>query len=155
MTEAATSAHPAPAAGNGGDALLEIRDLVKHFPIRQGLLQRQVGAVRAVDGVTFDVLRGETLGIVGESGCGKSTTARLVLRLMEPTSGSIKFEGEEIAGIKGAAAEGPAPQHADDLPGSVLVAEPAQDGRHDHLRAVRDPRAGEGGGRAQAARSRS
>jgi oligopeptide/dipeptide ABC transporter ATP-binding protein len=101
VSEAATSAHPAPPAGNGGDPLLEIRDLVKHFPIRQGLLQRQVGAVRAVDGVTFDVMRGETLGLVGESGCGKSTTARLVLRLMEPTSGSIRFEGEEIAGLKG------------------------------------------------------
>jgi oligopeptide/dipeptide ABC transporter ATP-binding protein len=102
VSEAATSANPAPSAGNGGDPLLEVRDLVKHFPIRQGLMQRQVGAVRAVDGVTFDVLRGETLGLVGESGCGKSTTARLVLRLMEPTSGSIRFEGEEIAGLKGA-----------------------------------------------------
>jgi oligopeptide/dipeptide ABC transporter ATP-binding protein len=81
--------------------LMEIRDLVKHFPIRKGLLQRQVGAVRAVDGVSFDVLRGETLGLVGESGCGKSTTARLLLRLMTPTSGSIKFAGEEIATIKG------------------------------------------------------
>ena len=85
-----------------GDALLEIRDLVKHFPIRHGLLQRQVGAVRAVDGVSFDVLRGETLGLVGESGCGKSTTARVMLRLMDPTSGSVKFEGEEIATAKGA-----------------------------------------------------
>ena len=66
-----------------------VRDLVKHFPIRKGLLQRQVGAVRAVDGVSFDVLRGETLGLVGESGCGKSTTARLLLRLIDPTSGSV------------------------------------------------------------------
>jgi len=81
--------------------LVEVRDLVKHFPVRQGLLQRQVGAVRAVDGVSFDVMRGETLGLVGESGCGKSTTARLLLRLMEPTGGSVKFEGEEIAHIKG------------------------------------------------------
>jgi peptide/nickel transport system ATP-binding protein/oligopeptide transport system ATP-binding protein len=80
---------------------MEVRDLVKHFPIRQGLLQRRVGAVRAVDGVSFDVLRGETLGLVGESGCGKSTTARLLLRLMEPTSGSIRFQGEEIGSIKG------------------------------------------------------
>jgi oligopeptide/dipeptide ABC transporter ATP-binding protein len=101
VTDAATSAHPAGPAGNGGGPLVEVRDLVKHFPIRQGLLQRQVGAVRAVDGVTFDVLRGETLGLVGESGCGKSTTARLVLRLMQPTSGSVRFEGEEIANIKG------------------------------------------------------
>jgi oligopeptide/dipeptide ABC transporter ATP-binding protein len=83
------------------ETLVEVRDLVKHFPLRKGLLQRQVGAVRAVDGVSFDVVRGETLGIVGESGCGKSTTARLVLRLMDPTGGSIKFDGEEIAGLGG------------------------------------------------------
>jgi oligopeptide/dipeptide ABC transporter ATP-binding protein len=83
------------------ESLVEVRDLVKHFPLRKGLLQRQVGAVRAVDGVSFDVVRGETLGIVGESGCGKSTTARLVLRLMDPTGGSIKFDGEEIAHLGG------------------------------------------------------
>ena len=81
---------------------MEVRDLVKHFPIRQGLLQRQVGAVRAVDGVSFEVRRGETLGLVGESGCGKSTTARLMLRLMAPTSGSVRFEDEEIATAKAA-----------------------------------------------------
>ena len=81
---------------------MQVRDLVKHFPIHAGFFRRQVGAVQAVDGVSFDVLRGETLGIVGESGCGKSTTARLLLRLMEPTAGSISFEGEEIAYIKGA-----------------------------------------------------
>ncbi len=82
------------------DALIEVRDLVKHFPINKGLLQRQVGAVRAVDGVTFDVRAGETLGIVGESGCGKSTTARLITRLLTPTSGTISFEGRDIAGLK-------------------------------------------------------
>jgi peptide/nickel transport system ATP-binding protein/oligopeptide transport system ATP-binding protein len=82
--------------------LVEVRDLVKHFPITQGILfQKQVGAVRAVDGVSFDVRRGETLGIVGETGCGKSTTAKLLLRLLDPTSGSITFEGEEIAYAKG------------------------------------------------------
>ena len=85
-----------------GEPLMQVRDLVKHFPIRKGLLQRQVGAVRAVDGVSFDVLRGETLGLVGESGCGKSTTARLLLRLIDPTSGSVKLDGEEIADAKGA-----------------------------------------------------
>jgi oligopeptide/dipeptide ABC transporter ATP-binding protein len=85
-----------------GDAIMEIDGLVKHFPIRAGFLQRQVGAVKAVDGISFDVKRGETLGLVGESGCGKSTTARLLLRLMDPTAGSIKFEGQEIANIKGA-----------------------------------------------------
>src|SRR3954469_15193397 len=84
-----------------GDSIMEIDGLVKHFPIRAGFFQRQVGAVQAVDGISFDVKRGETLGLVGESGCGKSTTARLLLRLMDPTDGSIKFEGREIAHIKG------------------------------------------------------
>ena len=77
--------------------LIEVRDLKKHFPIKQGLLQRQVGAVRAVDGVSFDVMEGETLGLVGESGCGKSTTARLLTRLLEPTEGSITYAGHDIA----------------------------------------------------------
>ena len=71
-----------------------MRDLVKHFPLTRGIIfQRQIGAVHAVDGVSFDVLRGETLGIVGETGCGKRTTARLIMRLLEPTSGTIRFEG--------------------------------------------------------------
>jgi peptide/nickel transport system ATP-binding protein/oligopeptide transport system ATP-binding protein len=81
-----------------GDALVEVRDLVKAFPITGSYLtRRNLGEVRAVDGVTFDVRRGETFGIVGESGCGKSTTARLVLRLLDPTSGSIRFDGQEIS----------------------------------------------------------
>jgi oligopeptide/dipeptide ABC transporter ATP-binding protein len=83
-----------------GGPLVEVRDLEKHFPIRAGFLQRQVGAVRAVDGVSFDVLQGETLGLVGESGCGKSTTARLITRLLDPTGGSITWEGRDIAGLK-------------------------------------------------------
>ena len=93
------------AESNGAPAenLVEVRDLVKHFPITQGIIfQKKIGAVRAVDGVSFDVRRGETLGIVGETGCGKSTTAKLLLRLLDPTSGSIKFEGQEIAFVKGA-----------------------------------------------------
>jgi ABC-type oligopeptide transport system ATPase subunit len=72
--------------------LVEVRDLVKHFPIKRGVIfQRQIGEVKAVDGISFDVKNGETLGIVGETGCGKSTTARLLCRLMDPTSGTITF----------------------------------------------------------------
>jgi len=83
---------------SSGEKLIEVRDLVKHFPIKRGIvIQRQIGAVRAVDGVSFDVYRGETLGLVGETGCGKSTTARLLMRLLDPTSGEILFEGEDIA----------------------------------------------------------
>jgi oligopeptide/dipeptide ABC transporter ATP-binding protein len=81
-----------------GETLFEIRDLKKHFPLTKGLLiRKQVGAVRAVDGVSFEVKRGETLGLVGESGCGKSTLGRLVLRLDEPTGGEIIFEGIDLA----------------------------------------------------------
>jgi peptide/nickel transport system ATP-binding protein len=84
---------------SAGTPLVEVRDLEMHFPIRAGFFQRQVGAVRAVDGVSFDVLQGETLGLVGESGCGKSTTARLITRLLDPTGGSITWEGRDIAGL--------------------------------------------------------
>ncbi len=88
--------------GTAGTPLVEVQNLVKHFPITQGILiQRQVGAVKAVDDVSFEVMKGETLGIVGETGCGKSTTARLLCRLLDPTSGDIRFEGESIAGRKG------------------------------------------------------
>ncbi|HET9332386.1 MAG TPA: ABC transporter ATP-binding protein, partial [Gemmatimonadota bacterium] len=70
-----------------GEPLLEVRDLKKHFPIRRGFWSRTVGSVKAVDGVSFDILPGEVLGLVGESGCGKTTTGRCILRLIEPTSG--------------------------------------------------------------------
>jgi oligopeptide/dipeptide ABC transporter ATP-binding protein len=78
------------------ETLLDVQDLVKHFPIKGGFLRRSTSAVQAVDGVNFDVRRGETFSIVGESGCGKSTTARLVTRLLEPTSGTVTFEGKDI-----------------------------------------------------------
>ncbi|WP_336318601.1 dipeptide ABC transporter ATP-binding protein [Streptomyces lavendofoliae] len=76
--------------------LLKVEGLVKHFPIKKGLLQRQVGAVRAVDGIDFEVRRGETLGVVGESGCGKSTMGRLITRLLEPSGGKVEFDGTDI-----------------------------------------------------------
>jgi oligopeptide transport system ATP-binding protein len=79
--------------------ILRVENLVTHFPIRGGVLRRQVAAVKAVDGVSFAVNEGETLGLVGESGCGKSTTARLVLRLIEPTAGTVEFEGRDLMNI--------------------------------------------------------
>jgi peptide/nickel transport system ATP-binding protein/oligopeptide transport system ATP-binding protein len=89
-------------ASEAGEPLLEARELVKHFPITRGIvIQRQIGAVQAVDGVSFEVRRGETLGIVGESGCGKSTTARLLTRLLDPTSGEVHFEGRDVTRVKG------------------------------------------------------
>lgn len=85
-----------------GEVLVEVRDLSKHFGVAGSVFLGGRGeVVRAVDGVSFDVMRGETLGIVGESGCGKSTTARLLMRLLTPSSGSIKFEGREIAKLHG------------------------------------------------------
>ena len=79
--------------------ILEVRNLTKHFPIKRGLLKRTVGMVKAVDDVSFDIKTGETLGLVGESGCGKTTTSRCLLRAIEPTSGEIMFrtaEGNEV-----------------------------------------------------------
>ncbi|MFF8593272.1 dipeptide ABC transporter ATP-binding protein [Streptomyces sp. NPDC015220] len=78
------------------EVLLKVTGLTKHFPIKKGILQRQVAAVKAVDGIDFEVRRGETLGVVGESGCGKSTMGRVVTRLQDPTDGTIEFEGRDI-----------------------------------------------------------
>jgi peptide/nickel transport system ATP-binding protein len=82
------------------EPLVRVRDLVKHFPITRGIVfQKKVGAVHAVDGISLDIREGETFGIVGETGCGKSTTARLITRLLDPTSGTIEYRGEDIAGL--------------------------------------------------------
>jgi peptide/nickel transport system ATP-binding protein len=103
-----TATVPPPAgehapAGTHGAPLVEVRDLVKLFPIQGGLLRRTVANVQAVDGVSFDIVRGETLGLVGESGCGKTTVGRLLLRLIDPTSGTIRFDGTDISSLKGSA----------------------------------------------------
>jgi oligopeptide transport system ATP-binding protein len=82
------------------DTILKVRDLKMHFPITKGIvIQRQVGSIKAVDGLDFDLYRGETLGLVGESGCGKSTTGRAILQLYKPTDGSVVFEGQELTTI--------------------------------------------------------
>ena len=82
--------------------LLEVVDLKMHFPVRRGLLQRKVGTVKAVDGVSFHLRKGETLGLVGESGCGKTTVGRTILRLLEPTSGSVFFDGRDVLAMPSA-----------------------------------------------------
>jgi peptide/nickel transport system ATP-binding protein/oligopeptide transport system ATP-binding protein len=103
----ATTPLPPPAPGQRARTaptpLVEVRDLVKRFPIHGGILQRTVAEVQAVDGVSFDIHRGETLGLVGESGCGKTTVGRLLLRLIDPTSGSIRLDGADITRLNGSA----------------------------------------------------
>src|SRR6186997_2324919 len=79
--------------------LLKVRNLVKQFPVRGGIFKREVERVHAVDGVSFELAQGETLGLVGESGCGKSTTGRCILRLIEPTAGEVWFEGKDVTAL--------------------------------------------------------
>jgi len=87
---------PAPARAASGKPLLEVADLCKHFPVRKGLLSRVVGQVKAVDGISLQVRAGETLGLVGESGCGKTTAGRSLLRLIEPSAGTVRFDGVDV-----------------------------------------------------------
>ena len=97
MTTMPETAAPGAGAQRDGDILLEVKDLKMHFPVSSGILfQRTVAYVKAVDGVSFTVKRGETLGLVGESGCGKTTTGRCILQLYKPTAGSVIFEGQEL-----------------------------------------------------------
>jgi peptide/nickel transport system ATP-binding protein/oligopeptide transport system ATP-binding protein len=100
VTVEAVGTESALPAADGRAPLMSVHDLVKDFTIRGGLLSREIGRVQAVSGVSFDVYPGETLGLVGESGCGKSTTGRLTLRLIQRTSGQIVFEGTDIGGLK-------------------------------------------------------
>ena len=86
-----------------GDVILKAEGLVKYYPIKAGVFRRVVGAVKAVDGVSFELYKGETLGIVGESGCGKSSLGRLLMRLEEPTAGKLTFDGEDVYSKRGAA----------------------------------------------------
>jgi len=107
MTDALRAPHAAPDRNVAGGAsagvpLLSVSQLTKHFPIRRGVFGREAGAVRAVDGVSLQVARGETLGIVGESGCGKTTLGRCILRLLEPTSGQIHFDGINVRALDSA-----------------------------------------------------
>ncbi|GAB3411901.1 dipeptide ABC transporter ATP-binding protein [Flindersiella endophytica] len=95
-----TNVAEATPASNGTAPLLQVKNLVKHFPVRStGLVRRVIGQVQAVDGISFDLKRGGTVGLVGESGCGKTTTGRLLTRLEDPTGGSIEFEGKDISGL--------------------------------------------------------
>src|SRR5436309_6157923 len=97
MTTTVEPRETARVAEYDGSDLLIVEDLQKHFPVTRGVIfQKQIAAVKAVDGVSFTVRQGETLGVVGESGCGKSTMARCVMRLLEPTGGRIVFEGRDI-----------------------------------------------------------
>jgi oligopeptide/dipeptide ABC transporter ATP-binding protein len=100
MTQPDVTPAPTADAADSRSPILEVTDLTKHFPIKSsGLIRRTIGAVQAVDGVSFQVPRGGALGLVGESGCGKSTTGRLITRLYDPTSGSMKFDGREIGSL--------------------------------------------------------
>jgi len=97
-------ATPSPAPGTPGETIVEVKDVKMYFPVTSGIIfQRKVADVKAVDGVTFSIKRGETLGLVGESGCGKTTLGRAVLLLYKPTEGSIMFQGEELTTMRGGA----------------------------------------------------
>ena len=100
MTETQVVTEATPASNGAGDALLRVEGLVKHFPVKSGVFKHTVGQVRAVDGVDLVIESGETLGVVGESGCGKTTLGRTLIKLIEPTAGRIIFDGADITTYK-------------------------------------------------------
>ena len=101
MPEAST--HAASTDTQSSDTMLSVQNVSMHFPIYKGIIKRQIGSIKALDDVSFDIKRGQTLGLVGESGCGKSTTGRVIMRLYEPTAGSVHFDGTKITDLHGSA----------------------------------------------------
>ena len=129
-----------------GEPLLRVEGLRKHFPLTKGILfARTLGHVKAVDDVSFEIRAGETLGLVGELGCGKTTTSRMILNLEEPTEGRILLEGEPIHGLQGDALRRLPRQGAGGVPGSLVVAQPAHEGGTHHRRVADRQRLGRPG----------
>ena len=132
--------HP-PRSELNENRLLDVRGLKKHFPVQGGFIKRGVGVVKAVDGVDLFVNKGETLGLVGESGCGKTTAGRTIMRLLDPTAGEIRFNDPKQGGstwqswTRKELTPGP-PAYPDHLPGPLLLAGPAHDGGTDRRRAA-------------------
>ena len=137
-----------------GETLLEVHDLVKHFPIRGGVFSRVREWVKAVNGVSFSLGKARTLGLVGESGCGKTTVGRTLLRLVRPTSGRVLVRRTFRARLAAGRAARAAAANADHLPGSLRFAQSAHDRRRHRRRAVVDPRF-EPGRRTAGPRARS
>ena len=114
----------------GAETVLRVEGLVRHFPLTKGVVfKKSIGAVKAVDGVSFELSKGETLGVVGESGCGKSTLGKLLVRLDKPTAGTAFYRDQDIFAAKGEELQQVPAQRADGVPGPVHLAGPPDDGR--------------------------